>query len=299
MRQDRRHHTPKSRVITFLIVITILSATAAVLDRRGLFGHAGSLAYMWCPGLAAIISTFITARSFKAIGWTTRPKWLAIGWLIPVVYASLSYGLVWITGLGGVPSSTFLQRARITLNMPGRPDWMVIAASFAFISVALLPPSMISGLGEEIGWRGFLFPELSNWVGPRVACIVSGVIWAAWHTPAFLNGYGAEGTPKAYQIACFTAMVLSSACVMGWLRLKSGSIWPTALVHATHNSVIQLFFDHITANRRWTPYLIGEFGCAMLFVLLPMAWYCLRDLRSSSTCSGSEKIDRAPLARAS
>lgn len=143
--------TPKRRVITFLIVTAILSTVAAILDRRGLFGHAGSLAYMWCPGLAAIISTFVTRRSFKAIGWTTRLKWLALGWLIPVVYASISYGLVWMTGLGGVPSSTFLERARITLNLPTRPDWMVIAAAFGFISVLLLPPSMLSALGEEIG----------------------------------------------------------------------------------------------------------------------------------------------------
>ena len=160
MRTDSRIITPKRRVITFLVVTAILSTFAAILDRRGLFGHMGSLIYMWCPGMAAIIATFMTSRSLKAIGWTTRPKWLALGWLIPVTYASVSYGLVWITGLGGVPSSTFLERARITLNIPTRPDWMVIAAAFAFISVALLPPSMISGLGEEIGWRGFLFAEL-------------------------------------------------------------------------------------------------------------------------------------------
>lgn len=299
MQTDSHNSAPKKRVITFLVVTAILSSVAAILDRRGLFGHAGSLAYMWCPGLAAIISTFITARSFKAIGWTTHPKWLALGWLIPVAYASISYGLVWITGLGGVPSATFLERARITLNMPTRPDWMVIAAAFGFISVILLPPSMIGGLGEEIGWRGFLFPELSSWVGPRMACIVSGIIWAAWHTPALLSGYGGEGTPRAYQIACFTAMVLTSACVLGWLRLKSGSIWPTALVHATHNSVIQLFFDHITAKRTWTPYLIGEFGCAMLVVLLPMAWYCMRDLPSSSTSTNSASAEAGRFAQAS
>lgn len=197
MGQILDRNTSRYRVITFLIVVTLLSSLAAVLDSRGLFGHAGSLVYMWCPGLAAIISSFLTRRSFKAIGWTTQPKWLAVWWVIPVGYASLTYGLVWITGLGGVPSATFLQRARLTLNMPTRPDWMVIAASFGFISVLLLLPSMISALGEEIGWRGFLVPELANWIGPRMTCFVSGVILAIWHGPAFLHGYGTNGDTKA------------------------------------------------------------------------------------------------------
>jgi len=276
--QNSRRHLSRYRVITFLFAVTLLSSLAALLDSRGLFGHAGTLVYMWCPGLAAIIASLLTARSLKDIGWTTRPKWLALGWLIPVAYASLAYGLVWITGLGGVPSATFLQRARLTFNMPTRPDWMVIAASFGFISVLLLLPSMISALGEEIGWRGFLVPELSNWLGPRTTCLISGVIWAAWHGPALLHGYGGTGTPKLYQVACFTAMVLCSATVMAWLRMRSDSVWPAALAHATHNAVIQLFFDHITAMRTWTPYLIGEFGCAMLLGLIPLAWYCMRNL---------------------
>jgi membrane protease YdiL (CAAX protease family) len=86
---------------------------------------------------------------------------------------------------------------------------------------------------------------------------------------------------------------------MGWLRLKSGSIWPTALAHAAHNSVVQLFFDHITATRTWTPYLIGEFGCGMVLVLLPMAWYCMRDLSRSRTAADVERATPNSLAQAS
>lgn len=271
---------PRNRVVVFLIAVTILSTIASVLDTRGVFGHASSLAYMWCPGIAAILASLLTARSFKAIGWTTRPKWLGLGWLIPIAYAAIAYGLVWITGLGGVPRDTFIPRARFTLGMPTQAGWLIIVAAFGYIAVVAVIPSMIAALGEEIGWRGFLVPELSNWIGSRGACVASGVVWVLWHMPAILwHGYGAEGTPKTYQVACFTAMVMSSAMVLGWLRLKSGSIWPTALVHATHNAVIQLFFDHITAPKAYTAWLVGEFGCAMLLPLIPIAWYCMRDLR--------------------
>jgi membrane protease YdiL (CAAX protease family) len=78
-------------------------------------------------------------------------------------------------------------------------------------------------------------------------------------------------------------MVMLSAIVVGWLRLRSGSVWPSAVVHATHNAAIQMFFDRITAPRAHTAYFIGEFGCAILLPLAVMAWYCMRDLRTIET----------------
>lgn len=291
MGQNPGIRTPKYRVSIFLIVVTALSIAVSILDRRGVFGHAGTLAYMWCPGMAAIISSLLTARSFKAIGWTTRPGWLGLGWLIPIAYATVAYGLVWLTGLGGVPSDTFLSRARLTLNMPGQPNWLVIVAAFGFITVLTLIPSMISALGEEIGWRGFLVPELAQWLGGPRAAVLSGAIWAVWHLPAILSGYGAQGTPKLYQVTCFAGMVMLSAVVLAWLRLKSGSIWPTAIVHATHNAAIQLFFDHITAQRTYTAYFIGEFGCAMLLPLGVMAWLCMQQLRGRESHAGTSAAE--------
>ena len=282
MGQNPGIRAPKNRVVVFLVVVAILSAIATIVDSRGFFGRAGSLVYMWCPGLAAIITSLVTRRSLKAIGWTTKPKWLGIGWLLPIAFGFVAYGLVWITGLGGVPKESFIVNGGMTIGMPGKLAWEIIVAAFGYISVLMLPPSMITALGEEIGWRGFLVPELAGWVGARGACVFSGVVWALWHMPAILwHGYGADGgTPKIYQVACITAMVMLSAIVMGWLRLKSGSVWPSALMHATHNAVIQNFFDHITAPKAHTAWFVGEFGCAPLLPIGLMAWYSWRDLRS-------------------
>jgi CAAX protease family protein len=282
MGQNPGIRAPKNRVVIFLIAVTILSAIAFILDSRGLFGRAGSLAYMWCPGLAAIITSVVTRRSLKAIGWTSKLKWLGIGWLLPIAFGFVAYGLVWITGLGGVPKDSFVVNGGLTIGMPGKPAWEIIVAAFGYISVLMLLPSMITALGEEIGWRGFLVPELADWVGARGACVFSGMVWALWHMPAILwHGYGGEGgTPRAYQVACFTAMVMLSAIVMGWLRLKSGTVWPSALVHATHNAIIQNFFDHITAPKAYTAWFVGEFGCALLLPIGLMAWYSWRELPS-------------------
>ena len=171
--------------------------------------------------------------------------------------------------------------ARLTLNMAHSSDWLVIVSAFGFITVCLLPPSMISTLGEELGWRGFLVPEFTQWIGPVDAAFMSGVIWCAWHLPAVLwFGYGATGTPKIYQIGCFSWMVVTSAVVMALLRIRSGSIWPSVVMHAVHNTVVQMFFDRITANTGPTAYFTGEFGITLVIPLAGLAIYCIRRLRT-------------------
>src|SRR5690242_18373397 len=88
MGQNPGIRTPKIRITVFLVAVTVLTILVSTLDGRGVFGHAGSLMYMWCPALAAILASVITARSFRAIGWTTKLRWLPLGWLIPIAYAA-------------------------------------------------------------------------------------------------------------------------------------------------------------------------------------------------------------------
>jgi hypothetical protein len=44
-------------------------------------------------------------------------------------------------------------------------------------------------------------------------------------------------------------------------------------MHATHNGVIQAFFDAITAPTSLTPWFIGEFGIALVPFSALAAWY--------------------------
>lgn len=268
----------QNRVLVFLVLVTILTVVVQILSSRGVTGGLGSLVFMWCPALAALLASLITRRSLKGIGWRPKLKWIALGWLLPVLYSFFAYGLVWAMGLGGFPNPRFLERAPMAMNLaPGHSQSYIIVTAFFFISIYLLIPSMISALGEEIGWRGFLVPELANWIGFRGAAILSGVVWALWHMVSIVfGGYGAQGTPKAYQIGCFTAMVITSAVVLAWLRMQSGSIWPTVVMHATHNALIQLFFDAITEDTGRTAYFVGEFGIALVIPLAAMAWYFLK-----------------------
>jgi len=282
MSENKIQQTPPHRVIYFLVFLLAFTYAAFLLTSRMGGTPVASLLIMWTPALAAILASFLTRRSFKEMGWGLRPvKWLAVGWVIPILYGCMAYIPLWLTRLGGVPNPTFLERARLTLNMPTGADVLVIFSAFGFISIVNLLPAMLMSLGEEIGWRGFLVPELSKWIGFRKASLLSGVVWGAWHLPGILSGdYGASDTPLAFRLACFIAIVLFTGVIFAWLRTKSGSLWPAVIMHAAHNNVIQAFFDRITFDTGYTSYFTGEFGIALVISTLVVGWVCWRQFDS-------------------
>lgn len=271
--------SPQWRIATYLLLLLLVTLAATFLARRLTDSPLSSLLIMASPTIAALLASLLTRRSLKAIGWRVMSlKWLGIGWVLPILYALPAYALLWLTGLGGAPNPTFLERARFTLNMPDAPVALLIVAAFFYITIVNLIPAIVLSMGEEIGWRGFLVPELTRWRGLRTAAWSSGVIWAVWHLPGILivGEYGQTPTPLVYRLVCFTLMVVSTGMVMAWLRMQSGSIIPVAIMHATHNGLIQTFLDRITFDTGSTAYFVGEFGLVLLPGALLMAWFVWR-----------------------
>lgn len=123
--------------------------------------------------------------------------------------------------------------------------------------------SCLSALGEEIGWRGFLVPELSKHMGFTKVALVSGAIWAVWHSPAVLFSDYNGGTNVWYSMLMFFILVLGVSFMFTWLRLKSGSLWTAVLIHAVHNLFVQGYLDVVTEDTGITKFLTGEFGAAL------------------------------------
>jgi hypothetical protein len=58
-----------------------------------------------------------------------------------------------------------------------------------------------------------------------------------------------SGTPAWFSIPCFCALIIGLSIIMTWLRLASNSVWPCAILHASHNVFIQVFFTPLTGAR--------------------------------------------------
>ena len=233
---------------------------------------AGNLLYvtgaMWSPGLAALATKRIFREPIAELPWKwggARYAWLA--YLLPLAYALPVYLIVWLTPLGGFLDADFLKRTAEQFGWSNFPPSLVLALFVVFTATLGLVGKTSRALGEEIGWRGFLVPELSKVVGFTGVSLISGLMWAVYHFPALLFGDYNKGAPAWYSVTCFTLMVVADSFIMAWLTLRSRSLWPAAIFHGSHNLFIQSIFTPLTRDTGRTNYVIDEFGVGLVITI--------------------------------
>lgn len=100
--------------------------------------------------------------------------------------------------------------------------------------------NMFFGLGEEIGWRGFLYPQLKIRFGQRKGLIIGGVIWSMWHWPLIgLIGYNYGKQYIGFPIVgmlVFCIFTVTVGILCDWLYEKSDSIWVPSICHGAINA---------------------------------------------------------------
>lgn len=218
-------------------------------------------AYMWTPGAAAIATCWIFRRRVAAMPWgmpAARYGWL--GYSIPVGYALSAYVFLWSTGLAPSKLATFDASAQAALGLGSGTATVVAAAMVATVGVIR---ACANALGEEIGWRGFLVPALAERMSFWGVALVSGLIWFAWHIPSILLTNYNAGAPIPFTLTCFGIGVLAAGGIAAWLSLRSNSLWPAVLFHASHNAWTQLLLDRMTVEDAQTAYWATEFGIGL------------------------------------
>ncbi|UOE44703.1 CPBP family intramembrane glutamic endopeptidase [Agromyces larvae] len=117
------------------------------------------------------------------------------------------------------------------------------ASAVVALNLALLPfvtaLNCVATFGEEIGWRGWLLPSLRP-LGTVWALIVTGVVWGLWHAPLILLGYNYQRT-DVLGLASMVAFCVLTGFVIGWLRLRTASVWPAVVAHAAINTATAQF----------------------------------------------------------
>lgn len=230
-------------------------------------------ALMWCPALAALLTCRVVGRDFRTIAWQwPQGKYLIAAYFIPLAYTSVAYGFVWGVGLAGW-NSQFVGAAVQELGLTGVPGSLSLAVSIVLMATGGVIENLSTALGEEIGWRGFLVPELAKKMSFTRVGLVSGVIWAAWHSPLVLFADYNVSTNRCYSLVCSSITCISVSFILAWIRLKSGSIWPAALLHASHNLFIPVVFDNLTRNTGTTLWYTTEFGVALVATSTVFAIY--------------------------
>jgi len=272
-----RPERSRVQVLTYLIIVFAFSSFFYFLIL-----HSGSLGYgrgmyvfglMWCPALAGMLTLRLNGRSIAELGWKWgETKYQIQSWYIPLLYAAIAYAIVWIFHLGAFGNPDFYSSLVKAMHLGG-PPWVSIVLGIALIGTYGLVRSVSSALGEEIGWRGFLVPELWKTTSFTSTSLISGIVWSLWHYPILIYGDYNAGTPTWYGLTCFTVMVISMSFVFAWMRLKSGSLWTGAILHGSHNLYVQAIFTPLTRDTGKTKWYIDEFGCVLPLIAIVFAIY--------------------------
>jgi uncharacterized protein len=266
------------QIITFLVLVFAFSSVPYLLVI-----HAGHLSMgngivvgllMWCPALAAFAACSLLKIDRATLGWNWRPaRYEAWAYVIPILYALPVYIVTWMAVSGSFDFAKFAAPLGVSFGFPNSPRAAALLLAIPLYAFVGVIGSTARALGEEIGWRGFLLPRLVGQCGFTLGCLISGCIWAVWHYPLLLFADYNAGTKPAYALTCFTLMVIADAYILGWLRLKSGSLWPAAILHASHNLFIQAIFDRMTAPAGKALYITTEFGCGLVLTIGAFAVY--------------------------
>ena len=141
---------------------------------------------MWCPALAAFATLKLNRRRLSELGWKWPARRYALAsWYIPLCYAAIAYVIVWVSGLGAFPNHQFMDSlvARFGLGLSPTASTILYVALMGTLGIV---GSMSRALGEEIGWRGFLVPEMSKTFSFTATALISGIVWSLWHYPVLI-----------------------------------------------------------------------------------------------------------------
>jgi hypothetical protein len=130
---------------------------------------------VYSPGIAGV---FLVWRHYGVHGLGSFFRRLAL-WRAPKLW--------WLFLIVGIPVVVYIGatvKGTIDDPFPFSPWYQVVPA---------LAMALFLGPIEEFGWRGVALPLLQRKFNPFWAGLILGIIWAAWHIPAFFL----SGTPQS------------------------------------------------------------------------------------------------------
>jgi uncharacterized protein len=256
--------TTKAAVFSVLLLLLGVGA-ASLINALGLTtGFAMFSLWMTTPAVATLLMLLVVTRDgYSKEGWKSLGLhrlglgvwWIAFGVVLLITVAATA--IVWAT-----PLASFVV-----------PEYGMVGviADFFFVLVVFTPTFI---LAEEVGIRGYLLPKLLP-LGMGHALLLSGLVWAAWHlilfylTPLFPTGNALIFVPLV------VGTIVAASFLFGYFRLYTASVWPGAIAHAVHNSLVDTL-GALTATSLpvlVNLYLVGDNGILIVATTaLGAAW---------------------------
>lgn len=223
--------------ITLGILFGLCATFAAILifialqylGKMRMFIDPIGMLFCYGPTLTALL--FISIKRKETLSSLSLNRCKPVYFLIPVVIvfiASLIYLII-----------QFVLGCNLQMLQTGQKEiYGITFSGIANILVIFILFTLYSGLGEELGWRGYLLNKLVGlpWL---YLLLFLNIIWVFWHIPLFLVGNYKNASVLSFLM--FTILTIESGTVLVYLRLKSNSVIPCIILHGSIN-----FFSWLT-----------------------------------------------------
>ena len=273
----------KRALIGFITIAYTLSIALSLVVRltggaQSRFAFGLGLASMFIPAAAMLVVVLAMKAMPPSLGCNRLPlRYLPIALLLmPVVMHAVMLPVaayVW----GGLPWATWLApEADGLYHTPSTRNWGVLTQAGL---VGRIATNLVVGLAansalaffEEIGWRAWMLPRLMERLTVPRAVVVSALIWAFWHTPFALGGiHHLPGIPVLLVALTLPILTVGAGLVIGWLWVRTQSIWIVALAHGSLNNWGQYAFkfmeDGGPGGQPRDMLILGAGGLAVLAV---------------------------------
>ena len=242
-----KHPVPTYFALTFAIswggVLLVIGGpggiTGTMAQSNPLFPFA-VLAMIAGPSVAGILLTGLRyglpgLREFRSrlFKWQVAPRWYVIALL-------------------AAPS---LAIATILALRPFSPEfvpWIAGANGKASLLLVGLAVALAAGLLEELGWTGFVVPELRRRYGFITTGLIVGLLWSAWHVLVVVWGIGgrAGSIPVGLFVIVDGLTVLPAFRVlMVWVYDRTGSLLVAMLMHVSLTASTLILWPMTTGGR--------------------------------------------------
>lgn len=171
-------------------------------------------------GWPLVLMRWENVRLNSALAWR-RPGLLVIAAAVLLGLSAWPWVFEMVVGLQslGIGQLDDARRIEVAKLLAG---WRDVPLPLVVLCLGIVP-----GVCEEFFFRGFLFGGLKNQLNATASIILSAIAFGLFHV--ILAGGAA---PE--RVAPSTCMGL----LLGWVRWRSGSLWPSMLLHVIHNSLL-------------------------------------------------------------
>lgn len=242
---DRRLET--SRLIIFLLATFAISwIPLIIVDCYGFRCGEGKTQIeqllglcMFAPAIGHIFTRWITKEGWAVVGKDSMKlgisladkKWryFLFAMLVPWLYSEIGNGLRLLT-FPGIYDSGYAVSQGLNSKM-----------AYVYPLAAIITGVVVNcaAFGEEFGWRGYMMPKMIKLWGIKKAIFIGGIIWGIWHAPLTVVGHN-FGTdyPGFPYVGILLMCILCTfmGMMLTYITIKSGSIWPAAIMHAVNNA---------------------------------------------------------------